>query len=315
MAAILGDLSPADEGMHEVEASTHFNESALVTYFSRDTDSGALLRIGNRPNEGHAQVTCCLFPPGGGALFQYARAPITGNGELRAGGLRFEVTEPARELRISYAGDVAFFADPRVLADPGPAFRAAPRRAIRLELTATAVSPLYGASSGTSVGGHYEQHMRVDGTLTVDGASAPSAGLGNRDHSWGPRTWHSTYRDRTLWCTFGPDFAIAASLTWPGCRAEPAVTGTVITGGAARALVAGRIESQYEDNGRYHRSFRCDLTDDRGEHYELDGRVVRFIPFRHRPAGHLTHIGQGMTEFTCRSRVAYGLSEYMDLVR
>jgi len=84
---------------------------------------------------------------------------------------------------------------------------------------------------------------------------------------------------------------------------------------SARALVAGSIESQYEDNGLYHRGFCCDLTDDRGERYELKGRVVRFIPFRHRPTGHITHIGQGMTEFTCRSRVAYGLSEYMDLVR
>lgn len=315
MAAISGDLSPADEGMHPIEADSQFNESMLITYFDRDDDSGGLLRIGNRPNEGYAEVTFCLFPPGGGALFQFARAPITSNDAFEAGGMRFAVVDPTDTLRISYAGEVAFFADPRALADPGPAFRAAPRRAVQLELEGTSVSPMYGARSGTSVGGHYEQHMAMHGTLTLDGTARPAGGQGNRDHSWGPRNWHRTFSDRTLWCTFDDEFGFAVSLTWSGPDTEPEVMGTVTRAGEARALVAGRISSAFEDNGLYHTDFSCQVTDDRGETYDLDGRVMRFIPFRHRRDGHVTHIGQGMTEFSCRGKTAYGLSEYMDLVR
>ncbi len=126
MAAIFGDLTPADEGMHEIEADSQFNESMLITYFDEADDSGALLRIGNRPNEGYAEVTFCLFPPGGGALFQFARAPISSNDEFSAGGMRFTVDDPTNTLAISYEGEAAFFADPRALADPGRP--SAPRR-------------------------------------------------------------------------------------------------------------------------------------------------------------------------------------------
>jgi hypothetical protein len=315
MAAISGDLSPADEGMHPIEADSQFNESMLITYFDQVGDSGALLRIGNRPNEGYAEVTFCLFPPEGGALFQFSRAPITTNEAFEAGGMRFAVPDPTNTLQISYEGSVAYFADPRVLADPGPAFRSAPRRTVRLDVEGTSVSPMYGARSGTSVGGHYEQHMTMHGTVSLDGTVLPTAGQGNRDHSWGPRNWHRTYSDRTLWCTFDDEFGFAVSLTWAGPDTEPAVMGTVTRGGEARALVAGSISSGFEDNGLYHTDFRCTVTDDHDESYDLEGRVVRFIPFRHRRDGHVTHIGQGMTKFTCAGKTAYGLSEYMDLVR
>jgi hypothetical protein len=315
MAAIAGDLSPSDEGMHEIEADSQFNESMLITYFDEAGDSGGLLRIGNRPNEGYAEVTFCLFPPGGGALFQFARAPISSNDEFAAGGMRFTIGEPTDTLHISYEGEAAFFDDARALADPGPAFRAAPRRAVRLELDATSVSPMYGARSGTSVGGHYEQHMAMTGTVSLDGAVQAVSGRGNRDHSWGPRNWHRTFSDRTLWCTFGPEFGFAVSLTWSDADTDPEVMGTVTLGDQARPLVAGTITSEFEDNGLYHTSFRCQVTDDQGDTYDLDGLVRRFIPFRHRRDGHITHIGQGMTQFRCNGKSAYGLSEYMDLVQ
>jgi hypothetical protein len=315
MAAIFGDLTPADEGMHEIEADSQFNESMLITYFDQADDSGALLRIGNRPNEGYAEVTFCLFPPGGGALFQFARAPISSNDEFSAGGMRFTVDDPTNTLAISYDGEAAFFADPRALADPGPAFRAAPRRSVQLDVTGTSISPMYGAKSGTSVGGHYEQHMTMTGTLKLDDETKPTAGKGNRDHSWGPRNWHRTYSDRTLWCSFDEDFGFAVSLTWSGPDTEPEVMGTVIRGGQARPLVAGSISSEFEENGLYHTSFTCSVTDDQGDSYDFEGRVLRFIPFRHRRDGHITHIGQGMTEFRSAGKVGCGLSEYMDLVQ
>jgi hypothetical protein len=49
--------------------------------------------------------------------------------------------------------------------------------------------------------------------------------------------------------------------------------------------------------------------------YKITGRVVRFIPFRHRRGEETTHIGQAMTEFTLGDRVGYGLSEYLIAMR
>jgi hypothetical protein len=315
MAQVVGDLDPSDEGMHAIEADTQFNESMLITSFDRENDQGVLLRIGNRPNEGYAEVTFCLFPPRGGALFQFARSPIRDNERFDAGGLSFRIIAPSDALEITYAGEVAVFEDPKALANPGPAFKEARRSEVELRLVADAISPMYGARSGTSVGGHYEQHMRLSGTLTIDGRKEPMTGVGNRDHSWGPRNWHRTYSDRTIWCTFDADLAFAVSLTWSGPDTEPEIMGTIVRNGQARPIVEATLSSQFDDDGLYHRSLQCSLRDDAGEELTVEGRVVRFIPFRHRRDGHVTHIGQGMTEFTSGKKSTYGLSEYMDLVQ
>jgi hypothetical protein len=313
MPEIVGDLEPGDESMHPVEVDQEFNESMLVTFFDRRADTGALLRIGNRVNEGYAEVTFCLFPPRLGALFQFQRAPITTNDRFDAGGLRFTVTAPGDAMEISYAGNVALFSDPRSLANPGQAFKEAPKAAVELELELHAVSPMYGARSG-KIGGHYEQHMQVDGYCAVDGATQEIHGMGNRDHSWGPRSWHRVHRDWTLWCTFHANLAFAVALTWSTPDGQPDVMGTVFKDGTVRVIVDGTVHGTFEENGLYHTGLDFQLRDERGEVYDVSGRVVRFIPFRHRRGEETTHIGQGMTEFTLAGVVAYGLSEYLTMV-
>jgi len=49
----------------------------------------------------------------------------------------------------------------------------------------------------------------------------------------------------------------------------------------------------------------------KGEELAIEGKVRSFIPLRNRRAGHLTHIGEGMTEWRCGDRVGYGLSELL----
>jgi hypothetical protein len=307
---IVGELELSDEYMHPVESDPQFNESMLVTFFDRQEDTGALLRIGNRANEGYAEVTFCMFPPGEGALFQFVRAPIATNDLFDAGGMRFTVTAPGEALEISHRGNAALFKEPRRLSDPGRAFKEASRVAVELDVELRAVSPMYGARSGR-IGGHYEQHMSVSGDCSIDGVVGHVSGTGNRDHSWGPRSWHRVHMDWTLWCTFNPDLAFAVALTWSSAEAKPDVMGTVFKDGTVRVIVQGTVNGTFEENGLYHTALDVELHDDKGEVYEVTGRVVRFIPFRHRRGEDVTHIGQGMTEFTLGHDVGYGLSEYL----
>jgi hypothetical protein len=311
---IVGDVEATDDDMHPVETDHAFNESMLITFFDRQRDVGALLRIGNRVNEGYAEVTFCLFPPERGALFQFTRAPISTNDRFDAGGMRIGVTAPGEALEIAYSGQVALLRDPRMLADPSRAFKEAPRVAVELAIALQALSPMYGARSGR-IGGHYEQHMSVVGDYSVEGVVRPLEGMGNRDHSWGPRSWHQVHKDWTLWCTFSADLAFAVALTWSTPEAEPDVMGSVFEDGTVRVIVGGTVTASFEENDLFHTALAFELRDGDGRTYEITGRVVRFIPFRHRRGEETTHIGQAMTEFTWGDRVGYGLSEYLIAVR
>jgi len=71
------------------------------------------------------------------------------------------------------------------------------------------------------------------------------------------------------------------------------------------------IEADYEENGLFHKAVRAKLKTRSGEELEIEGKVQSFIPLRNRRAGHVTHIGEGMTEWRCGDRIGYGLSEFL----
>ena len=80
--------------------------------------------------------------------------------------------------------------------DPRRAFTENPHKPIRLQLDWYGQSPMYGGEGPANsemvfARGHYEQHGRAKGTLTVDGVERAVDGHGLRDHSWGPRSWQS----------------------------------------------------------------------------------------------------------------------------
>jgi hypothetical protein len=103
---------------------------------------GGWMRLGNRANEGRAERSVCLYLPDGRVLFGFDRPAIADNAAFDAGGLRFEVLEPAQRLRSVFAGSVLELVEPRLLADPGRAFRECPRRRIAFDLVHDAVGPM-----------------------------------------------------------------------------------------------------------------------------------------------------------------------------
>src|SRR3990172_1384432 len=94
MVAIFGDLKSQDDYTHPTTPETDFNESAYYNFFDKAQGMGGFVRIGNRANEGYAEVTLVLYLPDGAVLFDYQRPEIRGNEAFAAGGMRFEVLEP-----------------------------------------------------------------------------------------------------------------------------------------------------------------------------------------------------------------------------
>jgi hypothetical protein len=313
---IFGNLDITDEHMHPVDDHPQFNESALITIFDPERGEGGYVRIGNRANEGHAESTLCWFLPDGSCLFRFERATIDSNDTFAAGGVTIDLIEVGGRMKARFDGTAAHLASPGLLVNAREELKQAHQPRVVLDLDLDGLSPLYGGSPfpGLDVGGHYEQHMAITGTLSIDGETTPVKAWGNRDHSWGPRVWQGTAVDRTLWCTMDESFGFATSLTWkdPGSD-DYEVIGYVWRGDDMDRIIDARVESEFEDEDQlFHTAMKLDLVCESGADVEVTGTVKAIAPLRHRRDGATTHIGWAMAEFTCEGRTGYGLSEYLD---
>lgn len=313
MVKIYGNVRPEDDNTHPLGPEPNFNESVYFNFFDRDAQRGGFVRIGNRSNEGYAEMTVIVYEPDGSALFNYKRPPITTNDGWNAGGLAVEVLTPGEKLRTTYHGSVVYLSDPRAMEDPGRAFKENPHKKLVLDLVHEGCGPIYGHVGKPDDGNdfaraHYEQHMRVSGTIAVDGG-APLAisGHGLRDHSWGPRYWQSTPSYRWITGNYGDDLGMVLSVI--GDRKG----GVFHKGDKLLRVTEIELETDYEAGSKFHRALRARVKLENGDEHRITGAVKGFIPLRNRRAGMSTHIGEGMTEYVLDGeRVGYGLSEYLD---
>lgn len=320
MARIVGNLVPEDDFTHPLGPESNFNESMYFNFFDRAQSMGGFVRIGNRANEGQAEMTVTLYLPDGRVLFVFKRPSIEDNERFDAGGARFEVLDPAQRLRTTYAGSLVELREPREMSDPRVAFKNNPRKKVSIDLIHDAVGPMYGSSGSREEEGrssdqqfgkaHYEQHMHVTGSIAIADESFEIDGFGLRDHSWGPRYWQAIQSYEWLTLNFGPDFGAMVSII----QRDPDNIrrgGVIVRGDELELITDARVEADYEENGLYHREVRAQVQTQKGEALEFLGRVQSFIPLRNRRAGLTTHIGEGMTEWRCEDRVGYGLSEFL----
>ena len=70
-------LTAADERSHPLGTASNWNESRYVDFWDAKQRVGGWFRIGNRPNEGHGEVSACVYLPDGSLAFWFERAKIT----------------------------------------------------------------------------------------------------------------------------------------------------------------------------------------------------------------------------------------------
>jgi hypothetical protein len=319
---VFGNVQAKDDYTHPLGPEKNFNESMYFNFFDTRLNRGGFLRVGNRANEGYAEVTLCLYEPDGRVLFNYKRPEIMNNDAYDAGGMKFETIEPLVRHRTTYEGSAVYLAEPEAMSDPGQAFRENPHKKIAIDLVHEAVGPVYGSAGGNRPHeneeegfgrAHYEQHMHATGTLSIDGESYQIDGYGLRDHSWGPRYWQNILSYRWLTCSFGPELGIMVSEI-QRTPTECTEWGVVIREGNLDRIEKVALDSQFDADNPFHRSMTADVTLTSGEVVRVEGKVKGFIPLRNRREGHVTHIGEGMTEYRCLGKTGLGISEYLDQI-
>ena len=219
-------LEPQDDYLHAVEAASNFNESRYYNFFDPGAGMGGWVRMGNRPNEGYAEMTVCLYLPDGRVAFNYKRPQIDGH-------------DSPRRRRPALRGGRAVRRAPRHLRRQGVRARRArarwPIRRARSTTTRTRRAPSTSTSKavGTAVGrrarvgggrGEARPRSREDVRPRPHRAAhgdhrhgrgrrrdvrrSPTA-LGLRDHSWGPRFWQNIWWYRWLTVNLGPELGFA----------------------------------------------------------------------------------------------------------
>lgn len=322
MAKVVGDIQAQDEYTHPLGSEVNFNESMYFNFFDQKRRMGGFTRIGNRANEGYAEMTLCLFMPNGDVLFNFKRPEIKDNNAFNAGGMQFEVIEPLMRLRTTYQGSAVYLTDATQLTDPREAFKNNPHKRVKLDLTHDAIAPLYGSTGRNRkvvdheeefAKAHYEQHMRIAGTIALDDEVIDINAFGLRDHSWGPRYWQALKYYRWLTCSCGPDFSFMTTeiVDHEGKRRE---SGVVVRGDSLAKVKTVAIKSEFASNNLFHQGMTIDLGLESGEALTIEGAVKGFAPLRNRRAGLTTHVGEAMTEYTCGKFTGYGISEYLDQI-
>ena len=315
-------ILPADEFMHEPTDDPQFNESAYYNFVDGDSGHGLLIRMGNRVNEGHAEVTVVVYLPGGAAAIRFDRAPITTNEAFDAGGLRFDVVEPLQTMQVSFAGTAYLLPKGTDLADPKRAFSTSPQVPVHLGLRYESLIPVYGLGEGSGIQGaedaiavgHYQGPCRVTGWLELDGERRDVSGLGYRDHSWGPRKWLGPSYWRWLSCLADDKNGFVAWSQKIGTERSPG-NGMVLRDGVRELVTRVDVTSEYGPHPHYPTSMAVRMQTESGDVVTATGEVFHNVPLRHRRGDQVARLTEVLVRFDVNGTTGYGICEYHDLMQ
>ncbi len=323
-------LEPRDEFTHDPGDALNYNESMYFNAFDMKTGFGAWFRLGNRPNEGYAEMSVCLYLPDGRVAFMFDRPKIDNNDEMNAGGMKIEVAEPFKKLIVTFEGKALVMTEPTQMADPKVAFTSNPKLPCTFELHYTGESPMYGGETVNADGSpieidpeksfakaHYEQHCSVKGTIRIGDETFEMDGLGLRDKSWGPRYWQAIEWYR--WCpmNFSPDFGMMFTVMGNG-KGGSGASGMVFRDGIYDLVTDCELDIDWGDD-EYQTGLRAKVTTEAGKVYNVTGEVKSLIPLRNRrksPDGseYMTRLTEGLTTYECEGMSGYGMSEFLDQI-
>jgi hypothetical protein len=316
-------MEEKDEFPHRPDTSVNFNESVYTNAFDAKTRTGGWMRLGNRVNEGYAELSVCLYLPDGRIACQFGRPKIADNDGFSAGGLSYRVIEPFRRQAMAYDGDVYLIEDPEGLRDPKALFTTAPKLRAEVAFEVSADSPIHGGEPlrpdvPTMYGrdfslGHFNQHTRAVGSMKVGGEVYPIDGHGWRDHSWGPRYWQAIYAYRLFIANFGEGRGFMLLKIWK--KGEPARRiGVLLVDGAYEEVIDLDVSTDWTAKWDPRRVTIGVRTANRA--VQIDAEILTLAPLRNRrEAGGeilVSRVAEGFTRYSWDGRSGYGMTEYIE---
>jgi hypothetical protein len=323
----MGDflMRPEDELPHRPDGSINFNESVYTNGFDGKSPVGAWMRLGNRANEGYAELSVCAYLPDGRIACQFQRPAIATNDRFDAGGLSYSVIEPLKKVSMQYQGELLIVENADALRDPKDLFAHGPRLPAHIQWVHEAESSIHGGeplsdATPTMYGrdfslGHFNQHSRVRGEIRVGDQRWAIDGRGWRDHSWGPRYWQAIYYYRLFLANFanGDGFML---LKITGEKGQARRLGVLLIDGRYEEVVDLDLTTDWTDQRDPRRVSLAVRTAHRKA--IISGEIIKLAPLRNRRkadgATLESRIAEGFTRFTWDGRQGYGMTEYIERI-
>ena len=318
-------MRPEDELMHQPDASTNFNESVYTNGFHTASPVGGWMRLGNRVNEGHAELSVCLYLPDGRIACQFQRPPIEKNDRFDAGGVTYSVLEPLKKVTMAFDGELIIVDDPEALREPQVLFATGPRLPGHVSWTHEAESPIHGGepvndSVPTMYGrdfslGHFNQHGRVRGQIRVGAENWAIDGRGWRDHSWGPRYWQAIFYYRLFVANFadGDGFMLLKITDKHGVSRRQ---GVLLVDGQYEEVTELDVATEWTDRQDPSRVMLGVRTAKRKA--QIIASIIKLAPLRNRRKADgetlTSRIAEGFTRFSWEGREGYGMTEYIERI-
>ena len=320
-------LVDADEGIHDVGTASNWNESRYVDFWDSGQRLGGWFRIGNRVNEGHAEMSACINLPDGRTAFFFERPKISSN-TLRAGNQSWEILEPWRANRVCYSGEVLVLDDAWSLTDPKRAFAEATRANAEVDIVcrSTGLHTVMGFDQDHidriflpgQADLHYQHLARSTGTVRVGDRSwqIHDAG-GGKDHSWGVRNWHAKIYLRWLIASIDDDngFLLVRAVG----PTKQTRSGFVLENGEFHLVDDFEMSNDFAGSPHFELR-RTSLRIRSGDKtWDAEGRPQAWLPLRHRQKNAkgeeaVLRIVKSPSDWTFMGRPAEGMCEYHDLI-
>jgi hypothetical protein len=318
-------LTGQDEYPHAPDSSPNFNESVYTNAFDPASGMGGWARIGNRVNEGYAELSVVIYLPDGRVACQFGRPAISANDKFVADGLSVEIVEPLRRLTMRYDGELMLLDNPDMLREPKKLGQA-PRVPGRLVWAHTGVSPIHGGepvsdTQETMYGrdfslAHFNQHTSIAGLIQVgDQRWEFTDARGWRDHSWGPRYWQSIYWYRLFIANFADGRAFML-LKITDKAGKSRRVGVLLVDGVYEDILDMDVSTEWSDKQDPVRVALGVRTANRRE--IIEGEILTLAPLRNRRQADgeilVSRIAEGFTRFTWNGAAGYGMTEYIERI-
>jgi hypothetical protein len=187
-------IRPEDEGPHPYDPDQEWwNESWFWDFFDASGEAAGHCRIGLHPVQRRVWLWCFLYRDGEWVAIEEPRLPLSEFQlpRLAYRGWGLEASwDPIDALR---RGRLRLQGFGRVLSGP----RTGQMQPVGMDLEVGALAAPHSTGRG-EVAGHssevfdacrFEQPVAVSGEISIGGVARPFEGRGERDHSWGPRSY------------------------------------------------------------------------------------------------------------------------------
>ena len=283
-------ISAQDEERHAAGPGELWNESYYFNFYDAQNREGGVTRIGLEENLKKSNVWCLLIKDGRPSyqrfLLNLPYNQACFDEGITVGGLTLRMLEPLKRFKVTFEDHDT-----------------------QLDLLWEGFHPVkHLGENGEGLPenmatGHYEQSGLVTGAFVVKGKTFDFQGVGARDHSWGIRDWGALKGWVGTWPVFGGQDPFTFT-----CGRVTLADGTVRKLGF---VFDGRenmeiIHSELAEDGITPKRVRVDLTDEKGNRVEVEGKLIVNFPLPYDS----NILNEAMFEYRMGDRTGYGLFEY-----